>query len=366
MMVCILNSLLHMRSSLIYANFGLLSSVQRLFLSLLITFFTGTLFAVPNSMSVSGNERASAELPIRKFDLPGDQKRLSIGFELNQRSGTESGGGGSLDRELFYFPMRKAMAILKREDVFHFHDGQKIEVSRLENALRVATIIPTKKQLYDSENVKVDLKNDSDDLVIWFNVPAWVQMSQSKQIRFGLHEALGLLKIPDPLYKYSAQLEKFVIENDQVASPLPEIQKQSVPRKSVFEFLQQANSSNENIVLSSKCERYEPSHKSFCLIKTVMENGFMRQLIYLVEGTVDEFHGNATGETQVATVRTILNIPASQVQFVLSLIRVDMGKAEVLNKSDCHSRGFAEEAQVDDGHLCVIARFPLQNIGKGD
>jgi hypothetical protein len=297
---------------------------------------------------------------IRKLYLLRDRIGLLNGFEINQRSGTESGGGGSEDRDLFYFPMRKALAVLKRENVFHFHDGQKIEVDRLENALRVATVIPTRKQLYDLENAPVDLKNDPDDLVIWFNVPTWLQMSQLKQIRYGLHEALGLLRIPDPLYRYSTQLEQYVTENAQMTSPLSEVQKQTVSRKAVFEFLQEAKSSNENLVLSPQCERYDSSHLGFCLIKTVMENGLMRQLIYLVEGSIDEYHADAIGNSRVAILRTILNIPASKVQFITAMIRADHGTTEVLNKSDCLSRGYAEGAIVIDRHLCVITRFPLK------
>lgn len=322
----------------------------------------------PQTRNYEGREAKSTSVspkfePIfKKLDVEGDRNKLNNGFVPSVRSGTESGGGGSEERDLFYTPLRKAIAVLKRETIFHFHDGKKIEISRLENALRVSTVIPTKKQLYDRENIRVDLKNDPEDLVIWFNVPTWIQWSETKKIRYGLHEVLGILNIPDPLYKYSAQLEQYVTENGHLTPPVTEVQSGVLTHDSAHKFLSAAQTAGENIVLMSQCQRFETNHQGYCMIKSVMENGVMRQLVYLGQGSLEELLANKTIKmpSHATILRVVVNVPAKRVGFILALNKAVNGTCEVFNRDDCLLRGYALESELDVGNLCILSRFTKQ------
>lgn len=326
-------------------------------------YFSKALYLVLLSIILTASFGAKAQEhpqnpPIKKQNLFFDKRGLTDGFEPSDMSGTESGGGGAIDRDLFYSVMRKVIIVLIRETSINFNDGTKIETNKLGNALRSITLMPTYTQLYDKEKVPVDLYNDPEQLIIRFNVPKWLQMTETEKIHFGLHELLGILKIPDPYYKYSKQLQQYYVEASKINPPKIELQSQSFDRSAIFEFLQSAKSNNENIVLSNQCEQFVPQFEGFCLIKSVIENGETRQLIYLVQEASENFHNNDKVEkVEVYSLRTIIDVPNDKLSFVIAVLRVDFKTIEVFNKKDCLAKKLISKAsQVSDGNLCLVVR----------
>lgn len=300
----------------------------------------------------------TSEANFKKLDLAGDRANLQRGFKLAGRSGTESGGGGSGERDLFYSVMRKAISVLKRESEFKFKDGEVIEVTRLENALRATTLIPTQKQLFDREGVPVDLFNDPDDLVIWFNVPKWKNKTETEKIQLGFHEILGILVIPDPAYKFSNQLQLAAATLSKITPSLTEVQDTKVDQKFVSDFLQSSKSARDNVVLSYQCEKFAPSHKGFCLIQSQIQDGAIHQKVYLVEGTPEDFKNNKSANITVGLYRIVTDIPPNELNFVLSLMEWDAGHSEILGNSQCVARGYIKESGAKSANFCIFANFP--------
>jgi len=327
-------------------------------------YFSKTLFWVLLSIVLTGSFGVQAQedpqnLPIKKHKLDNDKKGLIDGFGPYEPSGTESGGGAAYDRELFYSVMRKVITVLQREHSIDFNDGKTIETDKLYNALRSITLIPTNKQLYDKENAPVDLYNDPFQLIIWFNVPKWLQMKETEKIHFGLHELLGIMKFPDPFYTYSKQLQQYYFEASKISPPEIELQSANIDRSAILEFLKTAKSKKENIILSYQCEQFVPQFEGFCLIKSVLENGVTRQLVYLVQETPEDYLSNAPlGKVKVYNLRTVIDVPSDKLSFVIALLKVDKYKSiETFNKKDCLAKNLISKAsQVNDGNLCVVAR----------
>lgn len=295
----------------------------------------------------------------KKRDPEGDREGLKRGFSSAQRSGTESGGGGSGDRDLFYSVMRKAIFVLKHESQFKFKfkDGEVIDVSRLEDALRAVTLIPTKKQLIDREGVAVDLFNDPDQLTIWFNVQQWKAKRESEKIQLGFHELLGILTIPDPAYKFSNQLQLAVATLSKTKLSKTEVHDIKVDQRFVRDFLLSSKTINDHVVLSHQCEKFEPTHTGFCLIQSQMQDGAIHQKVYLVEGTPEDFKNNKSTNINVGTYRIITNISAVDLNFVVSMVHFNSGTAEILAAHDCISQGYVKVSESKAGSFCIFARF---------
>jgi hypothetical protein len=300
--------------------------------------------------------KLSPEGVVRKLNLQSDRMGLQKGFGITQRSGTESGGGGSGDRDRFYSVMRKSIEILKLQTSFEFSGSALIFPTKLEDALRASTVIPTHKKLHDQEGAPVDLINDPQDLVIWFNVENWSQLPLAKQVQLGLHELLGLLEIPDPLYKYSEQLQLYVIKNWNKESTQRHVIQKIVSKKKLLELMQEAELSRQDVVLSLQCEKYSSTHKGFCLIRSVIQDGKPQEIVYLIDGSVDDFkRGIINSSKKSFTVFTDIH-PQNLVQME-GWIEFSQGISTRWSESECKSHGF----NTDPGTWCLYAEYAEEN-----
>lgn len=134
--------------------------------------------------------------------------------------GTESGGGGgSFDKQIFLKPLVFALERLSSQEeyVFNTKDSPSkrivVKISELVSTLDKAKIISTEEQLYDRNGDKVDLYNDPNLNEIYYNTKKWSAKTEAEQVQMGLHEILGLLKMPDPYYSISNHLADFALAN---------------------------------------------------------------------------------------------------------------------------------------------------------
>lgn len=173
----------------------------------------------PNNNKLSNPAlQSSSTLSLEKQSLLPGSKKTNTNDSL--RSGTESSGGGSTDRQNFYKPLAFALQKLSSQSKYVFNTKSKkmpaveIIIDDLINALRNVTIDPSHDQLYDLEGVKVDLFNDPNTNKIYFNIESWNTKTEAEKIQLGLHELMGILKIPDPFYSISTRLAEYVFSSN--------------------------------------------------------------------------------------------------------------------------------------------------------
>ncbi|MGZ3771874.1 MAG: hypothetical protein ACXVCP_18915 [Bdellovibrio sp.] len=160
---------------------------------------------------------------------PNKNKSLWINIlkekNLNLQSGTESGGGGSTDRQRIYKPLADSLEKLSVKTEYVFKPNKSanfnaitVKIDDLIWALRNATMVITHDQLYDKDNAPVDaynipFKEPIDQGKIKINIDKWNAKSDFDKVQIGLHELMGTMKIPDPYYWVSTRLAEYVFAN---------------------------------------------------------------------------------------------------------------------------------------------------------
>jgi hypothetical protein len=157
------------------------------------------------------------------------------------------------------------------------------------------------------------------------------------------------------MYKYSSQLMQYYSETSKKGFPSVELQSKIFNRDGVFKLLDDAKSEHANVSLSTQCQSYETDFEGFCLIRSVMENGVMKKLVYLIEGDLVR---DPRADLQTSVRRILIDVPQEDLSFTINLVKYDKGDFEILNKMDCVARGLAAATEVRDGNSCVVARFP--------
>jgi hypothetical protein len=93
-----------------------------------------------------------------------------------------------------------------------------IAINDLVKALDRAAIVPSSEQLYDRDGLPVDLVNDPDKFEIHVYVTPWNSPTSTlpQKWKLGIHEVLGLLRIPDPSFRISEKLRNLAMRHMQV------------------------------------------------------------------------------------------------------------------------------------------------------
>jgi hypothetical protein len=163
---------------------------------------------------------------LKQKNIPNNpQTRIEeIRKQLKAKTGGESGGGGSSDRDLFYSILDRVLGKLSTAQSTYVFNTQyrtdepvTVNVEDLYLALWKTNINPVHVQLYDRYKLPVELYNDPAMGLINFNVENWKARTDFENAKLGLHELMGILTLPDPSYSISTKLAEFAVgsESDQ-------------------------------------------------------------------------------------------------------------------------------------------------------
>ncbi len=204
-------------------------------ISLTVSSIAGAQIVLPQASSLSKKTTTTEAYPqkeLQKLDdlkavlkkkqeLRGQPEEGRLQRKLETlKLGTETAGGGAEQRKLFYDPLTKALTNLSEQTEYVFKSKfqkdveTKVVVLDLVEKLRSAALVPVSQQLYDRQGHKVDFLNNPDENWIQFNVEAWTKLPEVTQVQFGLHEIMGLLRIPDPMYMISGRLAEMAVGAD--------------------------------------------------------------------------------------------------------------------------------------------------------